>query len=111
MQLSSKQQIKIKFQKHRGALGLDKKHISKSHQKTYLALTLIKHDYTIKNKYLKSTFHHSFNIKDELEIVSEESEHVAPIQDKNGDFLFGLKQVEDEDYRINNNSWLLLLIF
>jgi hypothetical protein len=32
---SSKQQIKIKFQKHRGALGLDKKHISKSHQKTY----------------------------------------------------------------------------
>ena len=85
--------------------------IKKSHQKTYLALTLIKHDYTIKNKYLKSTFHHSFNIKDELEIVSEESEHVAPIQDKNGDFLFGLKQVEDEDYRINNNSWLLLLIF
>ena len=85
--------------------------LKKENQKKYLALILIKHDYTIKNKYLKNTFHHSFNINNELEIVTQQRPEITTIQDKNGDFLFGIKQVKESDYQSNDNNWLLFLLF
>ena len=85
--------------------------LKKENQKKYLALILIKHDYTIKNKYLKNTFHHSFNLNNELEIVTQQRPEITTIQDKNGDFLFGIKQVKESDSQSNDNNWLLFLLF
>jgi len=85
--------------------------LKKENQKKYLALILIKHDYTIKNKYLKNTFHHSFNLNDELEIVTQQGAEITTIQDKNGDFIFGLKQVKESNSLSNDNNWLLFFLF
>ena len=85
--------------------------LKKENQKKYLALILIKHDYTIKNKYLKNTFHQSINLNDQLEIVTQQGPEITTIQDNNGDFLLGFKQVKGSDSLNNDNNWLLFLLF
>ena len=85
--------------------------LKKSNQKTYVALILIKSDYNIKNKYLKSTFHPSFNIDEELEVVLNEDKQCTSINSVTGDFLFGLKKTSDNNSTSKSNNWVLLLLF
>ncbi len=86
--------------------------IKKSNQKTYLALILIKHNYTIKNKYLKSSFHPSFGINKKLAISTKPNSNESAIYSVNGDFLFGLKPLEKNNTSTTkNNNWLLLVLF
>lgn len=67
--------------------------IKESNRKKYLALILIKHNYTIKNKYLKNSFHKSFRISDEVELITAPNKKGEAIQSKNGSFLFSLYDV------------------
>ena len=73
--------------------------IKKSNQKTYLALILIKNDYNIKNKYLTNTFHHSFRIEDNQEIITFKNENSTEITDVNGESLLGLRQIKQRLFR------------
>lgn len=87
--------------------------IKKSNQKTYLALILIKHNYTIKNKYLKNSFHGSFGVNDDIEIITESNNNESKaIHAKNGAFLFSLKQLEETNTTTTkDNNWILLIFF
>ena len=85
--------------------------IRKNKEKTFLALILIKHHYPIVNKYLKNTFHHSFNINNQLEIVAQKEKGVTTISSSTGDFLLGLKDTNQENDFTQNNNWLLLFLF
>jgi signal transduction histidine kinase len=82
--------------------------LKKSHQKSYLALILIKNNYPISNKYLKNSFHESFNLSDDLAISLKKSDQ--NILDKNGNFLFSLTPQKSEN-SVKNNNWLLLFNF
>ncbi|PCJ25162.1 MAG: hypothetical protein COA97_08435 [Flavobacteriales bacterium] len=83
--------------------------IKNSNHKTYLALILIKHNYTIKNKYLKNSFHKSFEISDDVEITKNIGER---IQSKNGKILLSLNQIKKDNISSSKkNNWLLLLFF
>ncbi|MDG1475531.1 MAG: ATP-binding protein [Vicingaceae bacterium] len=103
------------FKKNKGVVKLQNGWyeylLKKSNKKTYLAFILIKNDYSIKNKYLKNTFHSSFNIDDELEIVFNKEEQTTPIKSVTGDFLFGLKNTSESNHQTNANNWLLLILF
>ena len=86
--------------------------LKKSNQKTYLALILIKHDYTIKNKYLKNTFHHSFEMNSDFNITTTQYKNNIEIQSSNGDFLFGLQPLINSGLsNASSNNWLLFLLF
>ncbi|MBL4669072.1 MAG: hypothetical protein JKY30_07390 [Flavobacteriales bacterium] len=86
--------------------------LKKRNQKKYLALILIKHDYTIKNKYLKNTFHHSFEMNSDFNITTNQHKDNIEIRSNNGNFLFGLQPFVNHDTpNSNNNNWLLLLLF
>jgi signal transduction histidine kinase len=85
--------------------------LKKENQKKYLALILIKHDYSIKNKYLKNTFHHSFEMNRNVNITTEQKESNIEIRSSNGDFLFGLKPLIKNDTTNTHNNWLLLILF
>jgi signal transduction histidine kinase len=86
--------------------------IKKSNNKTYLALILIKHNYKIKNKYLKNRFHKSFNLNDQIDIVTDTSNtDAAVIQSKNGKYLFSLTKDRKEESNKKNNNWFIVLLF
>lgn len=86
--------------------------LKKENKKKYLALILIKHDYTIKNKYLKNTFHHSFEMSSDFNIIVNQHEEKIEIRSKNGNFLFGLQPLIKANLsNTKNNSWFLLLLF
>ena len=82
--------------------------LKKSHQKSYLALILIKNNYPISNKYLKNNFHESFGINSDLKISLKKSDKT--IFDNNGSFLFSLKSIESKQSSKTNN-WILLIYF
>tara|TARA_B100000809_G_scaffold158654_1_gene155985 strand:+ start:1958 stop:5599 length:3642 start_codon:yes stop_codon:yes gene_type:complete len=82
--------------------------LKKAHQKTYLALILIKNNYPINNKYLKNSFHESFGVNSNLTISLRKSEQ--NIFDNNGVYLFSLKPIDSKNSSKTNN-WILLLYF
>lgn len=85
--------------------------LKKENKKQYLALILIKHDYSIKNKYLKNTFHDSFEMNSEFDITTTQDEKNIEIRSSNGSFLFGLKPIITDSSLTKNNNWLLLILF
>ncbi len=85
--------------------------IKKSNQKTYLALILIKHNYTIKNKYLKNSFHNSFKINNAVTITTKDTNKEKAIYANNGDFLFTLTSSNSVPPSTTDNNWLLVFIF
>ena len=85
--------------------------IKKQNRKTYLALILVKHDYKIKNKYLKNSFHHSFGIGDKTGISTEYKESEKSINAYNGDYLFSLSQPVNTESSSKTNNWMLLVLF
>lgn len=85
--------------------------ILKKHQKTYLALILIKNDYSINNKYLKNTFHKSFAISNDYKIVFSNDENTTSVESITGEFLFGLKYSAQNNTVTNSNNWVLLFLF
>jgi signal transduction histidine kinase len=82
--------------------------LKKSHEKSYLALILIKNNYSIRNKFLNNNFHESFGIPNHLEIVLEKTNQ--NIVDLNGAFLFSLKPTSNKSSSKDTN-WMLLLYF
>jgi signal transduction histidine kinase len=83
--------------------------LKKSNQKTYLALILIKHNYSIKNKYLKNSFHNSFKLNNSIGISKNDGE---AIQSNNGDLLFYLQEAkEDNNVSKSINNWGLFILF
>ncbi|MBL4592873.1 MAG: hypothetical protein JKX68_03545 [Flavobacteriales bacterium] len=83
--------------------------IKKNNRKTYLALILVKHNYTIKNKYLKNSFHHSYGVNDAVEITTKKGNE---IYGKNGEHLFSLTQSSSVNSQSKtNNNWILIFLF
>jgi two-component system nitrogen regulation sensor histidine kinase NtrY len=82
--------------------------LKKSHEKSYLALILIKNNYPIRNKYLKNKFHHSFEINTDLEISLQKSDR--NILSANGDYLFSLTPTIHKSEETANN-WIVFLYF
>lgn len=83
--------------------------IEKEGQNSYLALILIKKQYTIGNSYLKNIFHSSFNFNNDFEISTEEGTH--PIYDTNNQPLFYLTKKIPLSNTPTKTNWILLLLF
>jgi two-component system nitrogen regulation sensor histidine kinase NtrY len=83
--------------------------LKKSTHKKYLALILVKHSYSINNKYLNNSFHNSFKIKNEVAINKDSGDAIFS---KNSELLFYLNQNKGSGGSLSiSNTWLLLLIF
>ena len=86
--------------------------IKESNRKTYLALILIKHNFKIKNKYLKNSFHNSFGINDKTELITKPNGKTDNIILSNKKtVLFGLEHIENDSSSTASNNWFLLILF
>ena len=86
--------------------------LKKSHQKSYLALILIKNNYPIRNKYLNNHFHPSFGIDGDFDISTAATDNEYKIVSNKNVFLFTIKSKPNvilSDSATNN--WELLLYF
>lgn len=85
--------------------------IKKSHNKTYLALILIKNSYTIKNKYLNNSFHKTYQLSADNVITLTKKDGGFNIHSTKGAYLFTIGQTINEEDVLSNTNWLLLLLF
>jgi signal transduction histidine kinase len=81
---------------------------SKNEQHTYLALILIKHQYSISNNYLSPCFHKSFNLHSDIELLFNEDAEAYKIYSLNGKFLFALNELQ---FNYKSSNWIMVLLF
>ncbi len=102
------------FKSNKGVVLLDNgwyQYVLKKQQnKSYLALTLIKHSSQIKNQYFKDHFHHSFNLSGHYHISLEQFEENIYVNDTDDNFLFSLYSVNDQ-LEISENNWTVVALF
>jgi len=84
--------------------------IKKENQKTYLALVLIKHHFSIENNFLKNGFNNNFRISPNTSIHLKQRKNAFPIKNSKGELLFYLapsKQI----VTVVQTNWLVVLTF
>lgn len=81
---------------------------AKKEEHTYLALILIKHQYSISNNYLTPCFHESFKLHNDIELVFDEATKSEHIYSLNGKFLFGLNELQ---FNYKSSNWIMVLLF
>ncbi|TXB64367.1 GHKL domain-containing protein [Vicingus serpentipes] len=81
---------------------------SKNKQHTYLALILIKHQYSISNNYLSPSFHKSFNLHSDIELLFHEDSEAHKIYSLKGKFLFALNELQ---FNYKSSNWIMVLLF
>ena len=85
--------------------------LKKSNGKTYLALILIKHDYQITNKFLKNSFHESYQLNDKITIAVDSSSSGTIIRSKNGNYLFSLQKEDIKETNSKKFNWFIVVLF
>lgn len=83
--------------------------IEKEKNKTFLALMLIKNEFSITNSYLKNTFHHSFNFENTFDISLEKGTYA--IENNENKPIFYLSQQKETPNGFHENNWLLLVLY
>ena len=83
--------------------------IEKEKNTSYLALILIKKQYSIKNNYLKNEFHPSFNFNSNFEITLNQGTY--PIYNLNKQVIFYLSSVDTPTNTPSKTNWILLLFY
>lgn len=78
-------------------------------RKTYLSLILVKYNYQINNKYFENKFHSSYGVACHDEIIEKETE--TSVYSREGDFLFALQQVKENDGQTSGNNWAVMALF
>jgi len=84
--------------------------LKKQNKKKYLVLIQIKHQYSIRNKYLKNRFHTSFNVPSNYSIQLKSSSSSFPIKSKEGNTLFYLSPSTTKNISPETN-WIIILVF
>ena len=80
----------------------------KNEEHTYLALILIKHQYSISNNYLTPCFHKSFNLHSDIELDFDKTTNAEHIYSLNGKFLFALNELQ---FNYKSSNWIMVLLF
>jgi signal transduction histidine kinase len=70
---------------------------------------MIKRTFPYKNKYIKSSFQHGFNLPDDYEIGESRSTGSIDITRENGEFIFSILDNDDRTFTKNNAIFLALL--
>lgn len=83
--------------------------LKQENQKTYLALILIKETSSLKNKYFKNKFHHSFKLVSSPAISFKEANN--PIYDVSNKYLFSIDYDMSVENQQQNNWWVIILFF
>jgi len=74
----------------------------------YLALILIKHEYSISNHFLSPSFHKSFNLHDDIELIFDQEPGFQSIKSLSGKFLFALKE---HQFNYKSSNWVMVTLF
>jgi signal transduction histidine kinase len=76
---------------------------------TLLKTVLIKNEYSYENKYLSNEFHHSFGIRDKINIISDNIISSVPVFSDQNEYLFSIQN--ESGYEFKNHKPISSILF
>jgi len=84
--------------------------LEKEKENAYLALILIKHQYSIENQSLKNNFHKSFSLSKDVQLLINQKESENTIYSIDGESLFSLG-INGDSSVLGQTNWLIIIVF